>query len=51
MPVIDEEKLGLRLIKSFDQRKNKHYKEQYMSQNACFDKFFGKTDVYIVEAR
>ncbi len=46
MPVIDEEKLGLRLIKSFDQRKNKHYKEQYMSQNVCFDKFFGKTDVY-----
>ena len=48
MPVIDEEKLGLRLIRSFDQRKNKHYKEQYMSQNACFDKFFGKTDVYCI---
>ena len=46
MPVIDEEKLGLRLIKSFDQGKNKRYKEQYLSQNACFDKFFGKTDVY-----
>jgi len=49
MPVIDEEKLGLRLIKSFNQRKNNHYKEQYMSQNACFDKFFGKTDVYKIK--
>jgi len=49
MPAIDEEKLDLRLIKSFDQRKNKHYKEQYMSQNAYFDKFFGKTDVYEIK--
>ena len=48
MPVIDEDKLGLKLIKSFDQRKNKHYKEQYMSPNVYFDKFFGKTDVYEV---
>jgi len=48
MPVIDEEKLGLKLIKSFNQRKNKHYKEQYMSPNVCFDKFFGKTDVYCI---
>ena len=46
MPVIDEGKLGLSLIKSFNQRKNKHYKEQYMSPNVYFDKFFGKTDVY-----
>ncbi|MFH1905637.1 MAG: YfhO family protein [bacterium] len=46
MPIIDEEKLGLKLIKSFNQRKNRHYKEQYMSPNVCFDKFFGKTDVY-----
>ncbi len=48
IPVIDEEKLGLRLIKSFDQRKNKHYKEQYMSPNISFDKFFGETDVYLL---
>ena len=48
MPVVDEEKLGLKLIKSFDQRKNKHYKEQYMSPNVYFDKFFGKTDVYCI---
>ena len=51
MPVIDEEKLGLKLVRSFDQGKNKHYKEQYLSQNACFDKFFGKTDMYILETR
>jgi len=48
MPVIDEEKLGLRLIKSFNQRKNKYYKEQYFSPNICFDKFFGETDVYCI---
>jgi len=48
MPVIYEEKLGLRLIRSFNQRKSKHYKEQYMSPSVCFDKFFGKTDVYCI---
>ncbi|MFH1905612.1 MAG: YfhO family protein [bacterium] len=48
MPIIDEERLGLKLIKSFNQRKNKHYKEQYMSPNVYFDKFFGKTDVYCI---
>ena len=51
MPVIDEEKLGLNLIKSFNQRKNKSYKEQYMSPNICFDEFFGKTDVYCILER
>lgn len=30
-------------------RKNKHYKEQYMSPNVYFDKFLGKTDVYKIK--
>ncbi|MBU0477602.1 YfhO family protein [bacterium] len=49
MPIIDEEKLGLRLIRAFDQKKNKNYKEQYFSPNMYFDKFFGKTDVYKIK--